>query len=147
MRLRWLIATFHLLVLPMGLAAIVMRARALRRVRSSADLPPVFLTDSIWGIAAVLWVATGLWRAFGGLEKGSSYYLGSHTFRVKMGLLALIFVLEIWPMATLIRWRIHAARAQPIDLGRAGLFARISVLQALLVVGMVFAATAMARGL
>jgi putative membrane protein len=43
-------------------------------------LNDVFTADSFWGIAALLWIVTGLWRAFGGLEKGSDYYL--HTVMV-----------------------------------------------------------------
>lgn len=50
-------------------------------------------------------------------------------------------------MATLIRWRIRRARADVLDTSRALIFARISEVQVLLVVAMVFAATAMARGL
>ena len=55
-------------------------------------------------------------HAFGGFEKGSFYYLHNHVFWAKMG-----------------------ARA-------ASRFARISFVQASLVVLMVLAATAMARG-
>ncbi|MGH7464604.1 MAG: DUF2214 family protein, partial [Longimicrobiales bacterium] len=57
-----------------------------------------------------------------------------------------ILVLEVWPMITLVQWRIRTARGELVDTSRAGAFSRISIIQALLVVGMVFAATAMARG-
>jgi len=98
------------------------------------------------GPAAGLWIVTGLWRAFGGLEKGTQYYVNNRVFYVKMGLLVLILLLEIWPMTSLIRWRIAVRRGQSIDLTSAPAFARISQLQAALVVLMVFAATALARG-
>lgn len=123
-----------------------MRSRALRHARSAADLPAVFLADNLWGAAAILWIATGLLRVFGGFEKGSAYYLHDSMFHIKMGLLLLILLLEVWPMATLIRWRIRVRRAAPLDLSTAPALARIGAVEAVLVVLMVFAATAVARG-
>ena len=64
-----------------------------------------------------------------------------------MGLFLLIFALEIWPMVTMIRWRSARARGNPVDPGRARAISRISYVQAWLVVAMVLAASAMARGL
>jgi len=145
--LSWFIASIHLIALGIGLGAITVRAVALRGNLQTEQLPRVFLADTLWGIAALLWISTGLWRAFGGLEKGTDYYLANHVFHAKMGLLVLILLLELWPMITLIRWRIARLRGQLIDLAPAAAMARISMVQAVLVVGMVFAATAMARGL
>src|SRR5262245_59369339 len=116
MILRWLVTTFHLLALPLGLGAVWARSRAFTSVRSAADLPRVFVADNLWGLAAGLWIVTGLWRAFGGLDKGTDYYLNNRVFYVKMGLLALILLLESWPMTTLIRWRMTARRGKSIDL-------------------------------
>lgn len=146
MILRWFIATLHLLVLPLGLGAIWMRARALARVTAHAGLARAFMADNLWGVAAALWIVTGLWRAFGGLEKGSAYYLHDHAFHLKMGLFILILLLEIWPMATLIRWRIRARHGSAVDLRAAPALARVSYAEAGLVILMVFAATAVARG-
>ena len=103
--------------------------------------------DTLWGIAALLWVTTGLARAFAGLEKGSGYYLSNDIFLLKMALLGLVLLLEIWPMVTLIRLRIQLARGVTIDTQPASRFALISVAQTILVIAMVFAATAMARGI
>jgi putative membrane protein len=64
-----------------------------------------------------------------------------------MALLLLILVLEVWPMATLIRWRVRVGRGELPDTRVAPLLARISFAQAWIVLLMVFAATAMARGL
>lgn len=146
MILRWLIATLHLLVLPVGLGAIWMRARALARVTGSEGLARVLVADNLWGIAAIVWIATGLWRAFGGLEKGTAYYLHDHAFHIKMGLLVLILLLEVWPMVTLIRWRIRLRGGPVPDTHLAPQLARVSYVQAALVILMVFAATAVARG-
>jgi putative membrane protein len=146
MMMRWLVATLHLLVLPLGLGAIWSRARALGRLTSVEKLASVFVADNFWGGAAVLWIATGLWRAFGGLEKGTAYYLHDHAFHLKMGLLCVVLLLEIWPMSMLIRWRSHARRSQAVDIHQAPALARVSYVQFGLVIFMVFAATALARG-
>jgi putative membrane protein len=145
--LRWVIASIHLLALPIGLGAVWVRARAFSGTLDSAGLRRVFLADAAWGIASVLWLSTGLWRAFGGLEKGTSYYLSNPFFHAKMGLFILIVLLELWPMIALVRWRMQAAKGQPVDTTRAKTFARISYVEAALVVLMVFWATAMARGM
>lgn len=147
MTLRWVVATLHLLALPLGLGGIFMRARALRGTLDAAGLARVFRADNAWGIAALLWIGTGLARAFGGLEKGATYYLSAHAFWVKMSMLGSILALEVWPMVTLIRWRIRAAKGEAIDPSPAPQLAAISDIQTALVVFMVFAATALARGI
>lgn len=147
MTLRWLLASFHLLALGIGLGAVWIRGRALKAPLDLGGLPRVFLADSVWGIAALLWISTGLWRFLGGVEKGTQYYLHNHIFLTKMALLILVLLLEVRPMLTLIQWRQRVARGQPLDTRKAPLLARISFVQAVLVVLMVFAATAMARGI
>lgn len=146
MTLRWIVAAVHLVALGIGLGAVVVRATALRSEPGGRDLRRVFAADSLWGLAALLWIGTGVARAFGGLEKGTAYYMTNSWFHFKMGCLLLILLLEILPMITLIRWRSAARRGDAIDTSRARTMARISVVQAVLVVAMVFAATAMARG-
>jgi putative membrane protein len=143
---RWVLAALHLLALGVGLGAVWARGRALAAPLDSAGFRRVFYADTWWGIAAAVWVATGLVRAFGGVEKGSVYYLHNHLFWTKMGLLLVILVLEVRPMTALIRWRIQLARGAVPDAGAARRFAWISYAQAGLVVLMVLAATGMARG-
>lgn len=145
--LRFLLAVLHLFALAIGIAAVYGRARALSRVRSTADLPSVFLADNWYGVAAVLWLATGLWRAFGGLEKGTDYYLGSHWFIGKLGLFGLVLLLELLPMTTLIRWRMALKKGHAIPLERTSLLARLTWLQLPLLLLMVVMAAAMARGI
>ena len=148
MTLRWSLATIHLLALVIGSAGIGVRAFALRRLHADpGGLRAVFAGDTLWGIAAFLWIGSGLWRAFGGLEKGSAYYLGSTAFWLKMAALLGILVLEVRPMLTLIRWRMAIARGDTVDLSPSATLARVSIVQLLLVTFMVLLATAMARGL
>jgi putative membrane protein len=100
----------------------------------------------LWGIAALLWVGTGLWRWLGGIEKASSYYTGNHVFLAKMGLFVLVVVLELKPMTTLAKWRREVARGGTPDLRDAPALGTLSYLQAVILLAMVVAATAMARG-
>lgn len=146
MTMQWLLASLHLIALGIGLAGIWARARAFARLGAGGDVRDVFAADNLWGIAALLWLATGLARAFAGFEKGSDYYLGSTAFWIKMSLFVLVCALEIWPMVTLIRWRSTRRRGEPIDLGNAATFARISRAQLAITAAMIFVATAMARG-
>jgi putative membrane protein len=147
MTARWLAASVHLLALGIGLGAVWVRGRALRSPLDLPGLKRVFLADNAWGLAALLWISTGLWRLLGGLEKGTGYYLQNHIFMTKMALLGAVLILELFPMVTLMGWRRTVARGQvPVTL-RAGRLATISFIQAALVVSMVLAATAMARGL
>jgi putative membrane protein len=146
MTIRWIAAALHLLALLIGAAAIAVRAAGLRNVADDRRLATIFRADSLWGLAAALWISTGLWRLFSDFEKGSRYYLSSNAFWIKMLLLLAILVLEIRPMLTLMRWRIAQRQGHTIDFGAARGLARISVIQLILLAGMVLMATAMARG-
>jgi putative membrane protein len=139
-------AVLHLLGLGIGLGSVWARARTFSGTLDASGLRRLFYADSWWGIAALVWISTGLMRAFGGLEKGSHYYLANYLFHLKMGLFLLIFALEIWPMITLIKWRIATKRGQAIDSSRAPLFSTISYVQAALLVAIVGCAVSMARG-
>src|SRR5438445_8123785 len=146
MTIRWLLAAVHLLALGVGLGAVWARGRALRGELDAAGLRRAFYADTWWGIAAVLWIGTGLARAFGGFEKGSLYYLHSHFFWAKISLLAVILLLDLRPMSALMQCRRLVPRGDIPYARAAARFARISFIQAALVVLMVLAATAMARG-
>jgi putative membrane protein len=148
MMLRWMLAALHLLGLGIGLGAVWARARSIGS--RPLDLPALhraFAADSWWGVSAIVLIGTGLWRLLAGTEKPTAYYLSNHAFYGKMALLVGILLLEIWPMVTLIRWRVLVAKGAMPDPSAAPAIARISYAQALLLIGMVLAATAMARGL
>jgi len=143
---RWLFAAAHLLALGIGLGAIWSRARAFHGPLDAVGLRRAFYSDTWWGIAALVWIATGLMRAFGGLEKGAGYYLHNHVFWAKMALFGMILVLEILPMLSLIRWRMLVSRGESPDTSMAPRLATISYVETVLVILMILAATAMARG-
>jgi putative membrane protein len=147
MFVRWLFAWLHLLGLGIGLGAVWARARALGGPLDTGGLRRAFQADAWWGVAAAIWIATGLVRVIGGHEKGTDYYLQNHVFWGKMALLLVILLLEIGPAVTLARWRSQLAKGAQPDTAPAARFARISYAQALLVLLMVLAATAMARGI
>lgn len=144
--LRLLLAGLHLLGLGVGLGAVWARGRALKSHLDGAGLRSVFLADNLWGLAAALWLGTGLWRLLAGVEKDTGYYFHNHVFLGKMAFFAIILALEVWPMITLIRWRRRVAQGEQPDTGAAPLLARISYAQAVIVIVTVFFAAAAARG-
>ena len=148
--LRLILAALHLIALGLGLGAVIARGTALREAPTAGSLRRAFRADATWGIAAGLWITTGLWRWLAGIEKAPGYYMSNHFFLGKMGFLVMILVLEVLPMVTLIRWRKALAGGQPAeavhDAAAGKRMAIISHVQALLVVLMVFFAAAMARG-
>jgi putative membrane protein len=148
--LRITLAALHLIALGIGLGSVIARGSALREHLSPDVLRRVFRADTVWGIAAALWIITGLWRAIAGTEKSPMYYVSNDFFWAKMGMLLLVLALEIWPMLTLISWRKALARgAEPLQFGGSGAARRIALIsdiEATLVALMVFAAVAMARG-
>jgi putative membrane protein len=142
-----IVASLHYLALAIGLPAIFLRGRALKGTLDDAGLRRLFAADSMWGVAAALWLLTGLLRAFAGLEKGTAYYLQSHGFYLKMGLFLAVVILEVRPMLTFMKWRQAHRRGVRIDTSSARSLFQVSHIQMSIVVAMVFVASAMARGL
>ncbi len=147
MTIRLLLAWLHLVALAIGVGGVWSRARALRdSLRDPEDpraIRRALVGDAWWGIAAALWLITGLWRLVGSTERSTSYYMGSHAFMLKMGLFLCIIGLEVWPMMTLMRWRSAKTLPNPRDAGRIEV---ISYVECVLVLLMVLAAVSMARG-
>ncbi|MEO8505087.1 MAG: DUF2214 family protein [Acidobacteriota bacterium] len=150
----WTPAVFsalHVLALAIGFSSVLARGRRLRDLRRSpADpvaLAGVLRADSFWGLAALLWIVTGLTRAFGHIEKTSDFYLHNGFFWVKMALFGTVLLLETIPMTTLIRWRIEKPRggARIANANLAMLIA-LNDAQTVLVLVIPFVAAMMARG-
>ena len=141
-----IVSALHVLALAVGLPAVWLRGRALRGSIDDAALHRLFAADTMWGVAAALWLATGLLRAFAGLEKGTGFYLASMLFWTKMTLFVLIVLLEIRPMVTFIRWRGMLRHNRRPDTTHARTLYIVNHVQMALVVVMVFVAAFMARG-
>ncbi len=141
-----ILSALHLLALAIGLPSIYARARALNGPLDAAGVQRVLAADTCWGIAALLWLATGPLGAFGPFEKGAGFYFHTWLFHLKLDLFLLIFGLEVMPMVGFMRWRIALKRGEAPDLSRAQLYRRLSHAEMGLVVGIVFVAAFMARG-
>ncbi|HSE44051.1 MAG TPA: DUF2214 family protein [Gemmatimonadales bacterium] len=146
MFLRWLLASIHLLAFGIGLGAIYVRARSLQAAANPATVRRVLRADTWWGVAALLWLATGIPRLFLGLEKPTAYYLANHVLWLKMALFLLVLLLEMGPMMTFIGWRRALRRGATPDTSAATRWAMVSRIQLVLLVLILFTATAVARG-
>jgi len=140
-----IVSALHVLALALGLPSVYLRGRALKGPLDRDGLRRLLAADTVWGIAAGLWIATGLLRAFGGLEKGSQFYLQSPLFWTKMALFATVIILEIWPMVTFIGWRGALRRGETPDTSRARALYLVNHVEMGLVVLIVFVASFMAR--
>lgn len=148
-----LLAILHLLPLPVGTAFLLVRSLGLSELAAGADeakrprlLRRIFLADTVWGLAAAVWMITGFLRAFGPYEKGAAYYLHTPWFHLKLTVFLLIWILELPVMIALIRWRVATARNQSFDASRARLYGGLGHAEAGLLLLMVAAAVLMARG-
>ena len=142
-----IVSALHVLALALGLPAVYLRGRALKGRLDREAMRKLFAADTVYGIAAALWVVTGLLRAFAGLEKGSQFYLASPLFWTKMALFVAVILLEIWPMATFMRWRTQLRRGQIPETSRARALYLVNHVEMALVVLIVFVASFMARGI
>lgn len=102
----YILSFTHYLALAIGFCAVIVRGIRLRESLNNNLIKPILIADNFWGLAAILWLSTGILRAFGGFEKGASYYLQNNWFWIKITLFTLIFILELVPMITFIKWRI-----------------------------------------
>ncbi len=68
-----LLSAIHVLTLALGLGAVFMRGRALARPLDEAGWQRLLTADNVWGVAAGLWIASGLGRVFFGGKETSFY--------------------------------------------------------------------------
>jgi putative membrane protein len=66
------LSSLHVLALAIGLPAVFLRGRALKGPLDADGVRRLLAADNVWGVAAVLWIVTGLLRAFAGLETSIS---------------------------------------------------------------------------
>jgi putative membrane protein len=140
-----LLSAVHVLTLALGLGAVFVRGRALARPLDEEAWQRLLAADNLWGIAAGLWIASGLGRVFfGGKEPG--FYWRNGFFWVKLALFAVVFALESMPMTTFIRVRSARRRRTPLPRFSIERYRRINSAEIVLVVAIVFVAAFMARG-
>jgi putative membrane protein len=140
-----LLSAIHVLTLALGLGAVVMRGRALARPLDEAGWQRLLAADNLWGIAAGLWIASGLGRVFLG-GKEPSFYWHNGFFWIKLALFGLVFALELTPMMTFVRVRTARRRRTALPRFSVAAYRRINTAEIVLVVATVFAAAFMARG-
>jgi putative membrane protein len=140
-----LLSAIHMLTLALGLGAVVARGRALAARLDDEGWRRLLAADNLWGIAAALWIASGLARIFHG-GKESSFYWRNGLFWTKMALFAIVFVLELAPMITFIRVRAARRTGAPLPSFPVETYRRINSIETALVVVIVFVAALMARG-
>jgi uncharacterized membrane protein len=139
------LSAIHILTFGLGLAAVFLRGRALAGVLDAPGWKRLLTADTAWGIAAALWIVSGLARIFLG-PKDAVFYWRNGFFWIKMTLFLAVFVLEIAPMRTFIRARQAVARgAAPPEFDVAR-YQRINTIEMALVLAIPFAAALMARG-
>jgi putative membrane protein len=140
-----LLSAIHMLTLALGAGAIFARGRALSRPLDDDGFKRLLAADNAWGIAAILWIASGLLRVFyGGREPG--FYWRNGFFWLKLALFAGVLALELAPMVTFIRVRIARRRGTAIPRFPIDVYRRINAAEVGLVVTIVVVAAFMARG-
>ena len=144
--MRLALAALHLLSLALGVFALTARARALAAAQKNDELKPVFFWDAVYGAVAIVWLGSGVWRAFGGVEKGTDYYLSNHAFWTKMLLLAALLVVEVILAVTFVRFRIFVKKGEAVSLAKKARLVRLHHVEFALVLGMIVMATLLARG-
>lgn len=142
MTLRVALAALHLFALGIGLGSVFARGRALAR----RDVDGVLYADNWWGVAAIVIWTTGPLRAFAGFEKGTDYYLASQPFLLKLGIVAFLAVLELWPMVTFIRWRVAIGQGKAPDLTHVAALTWVNRVETAFVVVIPVLAAMAARG-
>jgi putative membrane protein len=140
-----LLSAIHMLTLALGLGAIFARGRALSGLLDDAGWKRLLAADTAWGIAAVLWIVSGLGRVFFG-GKEPSFYWRNGFFWIKLALFGIVFTLESAPMMTFIH--VRRARSQGVAVPRFSIeaYRRINAVEVALIVAIEFVAAFMARG-
>src|SRR5262245_27078892 len=134
-----------MLTLALGVGGVFARGRALSRPLDAAGWRALLAADNVWGVAALLWISSGIGRVFFG-GKEPAFYWRNGLFWVKMGLFSLVFFLELAPMTTFIRARSAQRRGAALPTFPLETYRRINTIELWLVVAIVFVAAFMARG-
>jgi putative membrane protein len=140
-----LLSAIHLLTLALGAGGIFARGRALAGPLDDAGWRRLLAADNAWGLAALLWIASGLARVFfGGKEPG--FYWHNGFFWIKLALFGVVFALELQPMMTFIGVRRARSKGLALPAFSVDAYRRLNAVELALVIAIVFVAAFMARG-
>ncbi|HEX2583606.1 MAG TPA: DUF2214 family protein [Steroidobacteraceae bacterium] len=106
------------------------------------------LCDRWYGLSAVVILVVGFARVFH-FEKGKAFYFANPFFHAKLGLFVLIGLLSIFPTVRFIKWGAQTKQGLPPVVTQheyKTIKALLSV-QLVLLIGMAFCASFMARGI
>jgi len=140
-----LLSALHMLTLALGVWGVVERGRALAGPLDDAGWKRLLAADTAWGVAALLWIASGLARVFFG-GKELDFYWRNGFFWTKLSLFAVVFALELRPMMTFIQVRKARSSRAALPAFSVDTYRKINSAELLLVVAIVFVAAFMARG-
>lgn len=142
-----LLAYFHFVAI-IGMASMLSAAFAALAQRDSVtDLRRLKRLDGMYGLFAILTLASGIARLLWG-AKGSAFYLSNPVFHTKLSLFVLAGLLSVYPTIQYFRWAESAntdARFAPPAAGVARVRSLI-IAQLVLLAAIPLAATLMARG-
>lgn len=119
-------SALHILGIALVATFSTLRLFALRR----RDVPATRLADNGNGIGSLFLFGAGFWRLFAELEKPLAFYTANPIFWIKMGAVAAIVALEMYPQYVVLPWHIRHGRKQPIE-PKPGQFERMFKLCAL----------------
>jgi putative membrane protein len=143
-----IVSALHLTGVALGVSALIARELAIRGQTELDDArrAALFRADNWNGLAAILLIGGGLWRLLAGLEKPTIWYMHDYAFMAKMSVLLLVMSCEMWPMFTLIRWRIREKKKLPIDYRRLGLLRTLNRIELVGLFAIIPLAATMAHG-
>jgi uncharacterized membrane protein len=118
-----LLSAVHVLALAVGLGTVYVRGRALAGSLDESGWRQLLAADNAWGLAAGLWIASGLGRVFFSGKEPAFY-----------------------PMITFIRVRSSRRRGAAIPEFSVSTYRSLNTIELALVVTIVFVAAFMARG-
>ena len=117
MTLEAILAYLHLLAI-LTMVVFISSEAALCRVQwlNAAVVERLAKVDRVYGIAAIMVLATGVARTVWGV-KGTSWYWTNPLLHVKLTLFIVVGVISIFPTMTYVRWRktLRATGALPAE--------------------------------
>lgn len=139
-----LLSALHVLGIALVATFSTMRLFALRR----EDVAGIRFADNGNGVGSLFLFGAGLARFFAQTDKPTAFYTENPVFWVKMGAIAAMVALELYPQWVVFPWHVRHARERPIEPlpGQIARMFRLAVPQLPLLVVVVGCAALMARG-